>query len=157
MVYPSDGDLIENQVIAALVARLAAIQAPEYHHSVVDVLLLEDEIDASGQTPMLAVFPVEDQQDDRSNYAIYHDLRLGIGCAVRTDGPAEVWRSEINWLLSDVQRAVLTEPQFGELVTSSRFTGQQIPPRQPGEYIAWGELELVLRYHHLYDNASLQC
>ena len=156
MAWPDDGIPIEEQIINALMTRLRTIQPPAYRYAVVDVLLCESDFDAAGETPAIAVLPMESAIDDKTNYALYHDLRVGIGAAIKIEGPAETWRREIKYLIGDITVAVLTEPQFGELASSSRFTAQRIPPRDPQDELAIAELELMIRYHHIYANPSLQ-
>lgn len=155
MAYPLDGDPIAQQVLDALMNRLASIAQPAYHHTVAQVLLLEVGAIAKGRaTPLIEVLPGEESKRDDLNGCVHTVQRFLIGATLRVRGNADGWRRELRWLLADIEQAIHSDPQFGGLAWDSHVYDPVILARESTE-LAQGQIEVEIEYRHRYDNVSV--
>ena len=130
MAYPNDGDPIRLRALDALIANLRAITtANGYHHDVRAVHLLQGEQVVTGSVmPVVIVAPETETEDLRLTCdQVQMELTLGIYCALRVvPGAQKLSLNELEWLISDVKRAIDQDYQLGGLVTVIEPTNVEV-------------------------------
>lgn len=155
MAYPDD-DPLAQQVLDALMARLATIQPPTYHTAVASVVLMEPGRDVTVHgSPVLAVLPGTEAKSDDTINCVVTRQRVLIGATIRDGGQAaDGWRREMRLLLADIEQAIHGDPQFGGLVRDTHVLDPTILPHT-GTTLVQGEVELELVYAHHYLDVSV--
>lgn len=156
MAYPLDGDPVIQRLLETLVADMAAIQEPSYHHNVDAAYLYEGrQITTGTQSTVVIVVP---GQDDTSGFLSCikneHLLSVSVVGALKFAATSGDWKKQGRWLLADMVRAVSQDMQLGGDAVYAEPKSEDLFDAG-SDTVAVCQLTLVVNYRHLFDNPSL--
>ena len=102
------------QVLAQLVANLAAIASPGHAHTVKRVFLYEGhQLVLGGENPAIAVVPIADARV-RALACAADEYRMTVQIAgvLRVDSSTNVWKDQIGLLAGDIQQTLSNDRQL---------------------------------------------
>lgn len=157
MSYPDDGDPVGVQVLDALVATLAAIAPPSFHHTMTVSRLYEGAAIESGISSgaFACVIPESDTKDDATTGMIKHQMELTIFAGLVGLPGSTAWKKELRWLLTDIGQAIEANKQLNgtcayiEPLTEDMYDADSTAP------LILGSARYRIAYRHAWDNPSL--
>lgn len=156
MAYPNDGDPVVQRLLETLVADMAAIAQPSYHHDVDRAFLYEGrQITTGAQKTVIIVVP---GQDDTSGFLSCikneHLLTISVVGAIKFMPTSTDWKKQGRWLLADMVRAVSQDMQLGGNAVYAEPKSEDLFDAG-SDTIAVCQLTLTVNYRHIFDNPSL--
>lgn len=155
MAYPA-GTPVKERVVTHIVSTLEAIDgSPSYHHEILAVKRQSPDnpvlVFTAQEFPAIIVSHADIVRSDDVNAMIQCELGVTLRASLLD---RENHATELEWLVADLHKALLTDVTRGGIAVDTKITGETVYDQEEQTGIASVDLAVRVRFRHLYDDPN---
>lgn len=155
MAYPA-GTPVKESILANVVTTLQGITgSPNYHHTIRSVKRLDVDNPFvafdSQEFPAIILSYAEVTRDDSTHGVIRGEIGQS---AIAVLSNRESYATELEWLIADIHRALLSTYTRGGYAFDTKITGEQVLEPEEVAGLAAVQITFRMRFGHAYDDPN---